>query len=103
MSRSKTLRVSIGGGFVIATIFHVVGLTVGNKTITGILLWQDTLFVYLTGPGPLLGHDAEGNPHYEGTPILALILPVGYLVSVVIYSFATFLFLRLRARRPRLP
>ena len=102
MSRSKTILVSIAGGFVIATVFHLVALTVENKIITGILLWQDTLFVYLTGPGPLLSIDDQGNPHYEGTPILALILPVGFLVSVVIYSVVTFLFLRLRARRSQL-
>ena len=102
MSRSKTLLVSVAGGFVIATILHVVALSVGNKTITGVLLWQDTLFVYLTGPGPLLFRDAQGNPHYEGTPILALILPVGYLVSLLIYSIVAFVFLRLPARRSRL-
>lgn len=103
MSRSKTLFASVAGGFVIATMLHVAFFLVENKTIAGALLWQDTLFVYLTGPGPLLGHDDQGNPHYEGTPILALILPVGYLVSVGIYSLMTFLFLKLRARRPRLP
>ena len=103
MPRSKALLVSVAGGFVIATVLHVVALTVNNKTITGVLLWQDTLFVYLTGPGPLLFVDAQGKAHYEGTPILALILPVGYLVSVVIYSLVTFLILKLRARRPRLP
>ena len=94
---------SVASGFVIATILHVIGLTVENKTITGVLLWQDTLFVYLTGPGPLLFRDAQGKAHYEGTPILALILPVGYLVSIPIYSFVTFLFLKLVARRSRLP
>lgn len=101
MSRSKAILVSVAGGFVITTMLHVVALSVENEIITGALLWQDMIFIYLTGPGPLLFRDAQGNPHYEGTPIHALILPVGYLVSVAIYSLMTFLFLRLRARRLR--
>ncbi len=101
MPASKTFFVSVAGGFIIATLLHVAAFSVGNRTVSGALLWQDTLFVYLTGPGPLLFVDEQGKPHYEGTPILALILPVGYIVSVPIYSFVTFLFVKLFVWRRR--
>jgi len=101
MSLGKTLVVSIAGGFIIATLLHVAAFSVENRTITGALLWQDTLFVYLTGPGPVLFVDEQGKPHYEGTPILALIVPVGYIVSMPIYSLLTFVFLKVFAWRRR--
>ena len=101
MSASKTFFVSVACGFPIATLLHIAAVSVANRTISGALLWQDTLFVYLTGPGPLLFVDEQGKPHYEGTPILALILPVGYIVGLLIYSLMAFLLLKLFAWRQR--
>lgn len=99
MSGTKKLFVSVACGLFIATVLHIAAFSTGNRTISGALLWQDTLFVYLTGPGPLLFVDKQGTPHYEGTPILALLLPVGYSFSVLIYSAVTFLFLTVFLRR----
>lgn len=85
---------SVIGGIVIAIALTAVAFSVESKTISRVLLWQDTLFVYLVGPGPLLYTNAEGKPHYEGTPIHMLILPVGFLLSVPIYSVPSYLCLR---------
>ena len=62
ISATKTLFFSVTGGLIIATILHGVALSVGNRTLSGLLLWQDTLFVYLAGPGPLLFVDKQGTP-----------------------------------------
>ena len=94
MSASKTFLVSIAGGLIVATALHVVAFSVGSRTISGVLLWQDTLLVYLIGPGPLLFVDAQGRPHYEGSPIVPLILIFGYTISVLLYSVLTFVFLK---------
>jgi len=101
MSSSKTFFVSVAGGFIIATLLHVVAFSINNRTISGTLLWQDTLFFYVTGPGPLLFVDKQGTPHYEGTPIIPLILAFGYVVSLPVYSFVTFLFLKIFALATR--
>ena len=89
----------MASGLAIATVLRIAAFSISNRTISRALLWQDTLFVYLTGPGPLLFVDKQGNRHYEGTPILALILPVGYSFSVLIYSTVIFLFLTVFLRR----
>src|SRR6266404_9538110 len=94
MSRAKLFMFSVIGGIVIAIVLTAIAFSVDNKKVSGALLWQDTLFVYLTGPGPLLFIDEQGKPHYEGTPILLLILPVGFLLSIPIYSVPSYLFLR---------
>ena len=90
---------SVLGGIVVTVALTAVALSVENETITGVLLWQDTIFVYFTGPGPPLGHDAQGNQMYEGTPIHMLILPVGFLLSVPIYSAVSYFILRRILRR----
>jgi len=85
---------SVVGGVVIAAILTAVAFSVDNRKLSGVLLWQDKRFVYLVGPGPLLYTDAQGKPHYEGTPIHMLILPVGFLFSVPFYSVASYFFVR---------
>lgn len=99
MSRAKLFTLSVLGGIVIAVVLTAVALSVENEIVTGVLLWQDTVFVYLTGPGPPLGHDAQGNQMYEGTPIHMLILPVGFLLSIPIYSAVSYFILRRMLRR----
>ena len=94
MSRTRLFILSIVGGLVITIVLTAVGLSVENKSVTGILLWQDVFLAYLVGPEPLLSNDAQGKPHYEGTPIHMLILPVGFLLSIPIYSIVSYLFLR---------
>jgi hypothetical protein len=54
--------------------------SIRDKRISGVLLWQVALIVYLLGPGPSLGNDAQRNPKYEGTPVHLLILPGGLFV-----------------------
>ena len=81
ISRGNLFLLSVVGGIAIAIVLTAIAFWVDNKKISGALLWQDTLFVYLVGPGPSLGHDAQGNQMYEGTPIHMLIVPVGFLVS----------------------
>jgi hypothetical protein len=99
MSRARKFFVSVTAGFTIATVFHIAAFSIDNRTILRALLWPDALFLYLIGPGPVLFVDKQGNPQYEGTPILVLILPVGYILSVLIYSTVTFLVLKLFLRR----
>jgi hypothetical protein len=74
------------GGFAVTVVLTYIALTIENETVTGILLWQDTLIAYLIGPGPLLFVDDQGQPQYEGTPLHMLILPVGFILSIPIYS-----------------
>jgi hypothetical protein len=73
-----------------------VALSINNRPLSGVLLWQVVLIAYLLGPGPLLGHDEQGNPMYEGTPVHMLILPVGLFLAVVFYSIVSYLLLRAR-------
>lgn len=94
MSRDKLLTYSIIGGIVITIALTWMALSIDNRKVSGVLLWQDTIFVNLVGPGPPLGHDAQGNQMYEGTPIHMLILPVGFLLSIPIYSAVSYLVLR---------
>ena len=94
MSRGNLFILSVFGGILIASALTALALTVDNKTISGLLLWQDTLLVYLVGPGPPLGQDAHGNQMYEGTPIHMLILPFGFLLSVPLYSVLSYFLLK---------
>lgn len=80
----------------ITAILTCVGLSIDNRPLSGVLLWQVVLIAYLLGPGPLLGHDEQGNPMYEGTPVHMLILPVGLFLCVVFYSVVSYLVLRAR-------
>jgi hypothetical protein len=94
MSRANLFIFSIIGGAFITIMLTWTAFSIDNKKLSRVLLWQDTIFVYLVGPGPLLGHDSQGNPMYEGTPIHRLILPFGFLLSIPIYSVVSYLVLR---------
>ncbi len=101
MSRTKLFILSVLGGIVITIVLTLIGLSVENRTVVRIVLWQDMFLAYLAGPGPLLFTDAQGKPHYEGTPIHMLIVPVGFLISIPIYSVVTFFLLRTLVRKKR--
>ena len=80
----------------VTAILAWVALSINNRPLSSVLLWQVVLIAYLVGPGPLLGHDEQGNPMYEGTPVHMLILPVGLFFAVVFYSILSYLLLRAR-------
>ena len=102
MSRAKLFILSVTAGIVITIALTVVGLSVENETVTGVLLWQDVILAYLLGPGPILSIDSQGNPQYEGTPVHMLILPAGFLLSILIYSSISYIIWRYFVRRHRL-
>ena len=96
MSRLKLFIISLVCGAMVTAILAWVALSINNRPLSGVLLWQVVLIAYLVGPGPLLGHDEQGNPLYEGTPVHMLILPVGLFLAVVFYSIVSYLLLRAR-------
>jgi len=101
MSRAKlfTWSVVIGVGVTIALTWTAI--EINDRTVSGILLWQDVILGYLVGPGPLLFVDKQGHPVYEGTPIHLLIVPVGFILSIPIYSVIAYLILRAFTSRLR--
>ncbi len=103
MSQGKLIGASIIGGFVIAFLLTAIALNPDFKPISKVLLWQDEILLQIVGPGPILYTDAQGHPHYEGTPIHALILPVGFILTVPIYSVLSYFFLRWLVRNRRAP
>jgi hypothetical protein len=94
MSKSKSALLSIVCGIFITIALTCAAFLIDNKYISGALLWQVTLIVYLTGPGTLLGYDEHGSPRYEGTPLHLLILPFGLFMGGVIYSIIIYFILR---------
>ena len=98
-ARLSILSVISGACITIALTWAA--FSIDNKKLSHVLLWQDTILMYLAGPGPLLGHDSQGNPKYEGTPVHTVILPVGFLLSIPIYSALSYLVLRLFQNRER--
>jgi len=99
MSQSKLALVSLACGIFITVALTCAAFLIGDKRISGVLLWQVALIVHLLGPGPLLGYDVQGNPRYEGTPIHMLILPVGLFIGVAIYSTVSYFILRAAFKR----
>jgi hypothetical protein len=82
-------------GWAIACFLLIISFSIENQQLTAILLWNVKLFAALAGNGPLLGYDAQGNPMYEGTPILIFFALIGVLSSFVIYPIILFLILTL--------
>lgn len=81
--------------FVITSALSWIGFAVENRTVARILLWQYAIPAWLVAPGgPLLYVDAQGMRHYEGSPLLLLIFPVGFLLGIFIYALASYFLLR---------
>ena len=38
--------------------------------------------------------DAQGTPHYEGSPVLLLVFPVGFVLGILIYTVPSYFLLR---------
>jgi hypothetical protein len=95
MSRSKSLFISLIAALFITSGLSFIGFSADNRTVARILLWQYAIPAWMVAPGgPLLYVDAQGTPHYEGSPMLLLILPVGFLLGILIYTVASYLLLR---------
>ena len=90
MSYAKLYILSIIGGAVITVALTWTAFSIDNQKAAHVLLWQDTILLYLVGPAP----DAQGNPGQEGRPLQTVILPVGFLLSIPIYSAVCYLVLR---------
>jgi hypothetical protein len=94
MRKSTSILASFVSGISITTALTCAAFLTGNRALSGALLWPVTLIVYLMGPGPLLGYNAEGQPTYEGTPLHLIALPVGLFLEAVIYSVIVYCALR---------
>ncbi len=94
MSRLKTLLLSVLAALVITIALSWIGFATDNRNLARILLWQYAIPAWLVAPGgPLLFVDAQGTPHYEGSPVLLLIFPVGFLLGIPIYTVPSYFLL----------
>ena len=73
--------------------------SIGDKRISGVLLWQVALIGYFLGPGPQPGYGAQGYPMYVGTPVHLLAFPGGLFVGAAIYSTISYFILRAAFKR----
>lgn len=95
MSRLKSLFLSVVAAFVITGTLSWIGFAIDNRTVARLLLWQYAIPAWLVAPGgPVLYVDAQGTPHYEGSPVLLLIFPVGFVLGILIYSVPSYFLLR---------
>ena len=95
MSRLKSLFLSVLAAFVITCALSWIGFAIDNRTVARVLLWQYAIPAWLVAPGgPLLYVDAQGTPHYEGSPVLLLIFPVGFVQGILIYTVPSYFLLR---------
>ena len=91
----NSLLWSVLAALVITIALTWIGFAINNQTLAGILLWQYAIPAWLVAPGgPLLFVDAQGTPHYEGSPMLLLIFPVGFLLGIPIYTVPSYFLLR---------
>ena len=86
---------SVVAALVITSALSSIGFSLDNQTVARILLWQYAIPAWLVAPGgPLLYVDAQGTPHYEGSPMLLLIFPVGFLLGILIYTVLSYFLIR---------
>lgn len=76
-----------------AIVLILFGTNIDNKTVSSILLWNVSVFIALAGNGPLLGHDTQENPMYEGTPVHLIFGLFGLASGFLIYPIFVFLLL----------
>ncbi len=96
MSGPKLFMLSLVCGIVITAILTLAAFSVENRNFAGVLLWQVVLVAYVVGPGPVLGHDEQGNTVYEGTPVHMLIMPVGLFLAIATYWVISYFLLKAR-------
>lgn len=61
-----------------------------SETVNSWLLWHVPAVVALAGNGPILGHDANGAPIYEGTPVHFAFFIIGLASGFGIYPLIVF-------------
>ena len=104
MSTLKLIFVSILIGILVTAALTWAAFSIEDERMSRVLLWQLKPMMYLAGPGPLLGYDAQGNPMYEGTPVHIIFGFLGLLLGVPIYSILSFVVLWvLRRSRSKAP
>ena len=94
MSRAKLVILSIVCGVMITVALIWASAAIGDDRASRVLLWNAAIPVYLVGTGPVLGHDEQGEPIHEGSPVGMLAGLVGLLMGVPVYSAASYLALR---------
>jgi len=95
MSRLKSLCLSVAIGLVLTGVLTAIGLNLDKGKVASILLWQYAIPAWLVYPGgPLLYVDDHNTPHYEGSPMLLLILPVGFLLGIFFYAVPSYFVIR---------
>ena len=94
MSRAKLVILSIVCGVIITAVLIWASAAIGNEKVSSVLLWNAAIPVYLVGTGPVLGHDVQGEPIHEGSPVGVLAGLVGLLMGVPVYSAASYFVLR---------
>lgn len=99
MSVFQRAALSVVCGVVITAALTLAAFSVENDNVSRALMWQASILVHLVGPGPVIGHDQQGNPLHEGTPVHMLAGVVGILLGIPIYSLLTYVALRPFARR----
>jgi hypothetical protein len=106
VSRDKRLLGSIGLGLLITGALTCAALLIDNRGVSRVLLWQAAILVRLAGNGPLLGYDNQGQPEYEGSPVLLVLAYGGIMLGVPIYASVIYCisaFLAGRRSRNRTP
>jgi hypothetical protein len=105
MTLRKRVALSLLCGPLITAALTTAAFYIDSEPAYVVLLWQFQLLVLLhnlvLGPGPLLGHDAQGQPIYEGTPVIFFVLFIGILIGVPIYSCLSYFVMTRWERRRR--
>jgi len=105
MTAAGRVALSFLCGVLLTAATTAAGMAVESRVVARVLMWQVMLLSLLhdalLGPGPVLYHDAQGRPVYEGTPVMFFVFGLGVLMGVPIYTCLSYAVLGLRERRRR--
>jgi hypothetical protein len=103
LSTKGRIPISLLCGVLLTILTRLAAARIDHPFWSPVLMWPlvltGALHNALFGPGPLIGYDAQGQPMYEGTPVLLLVGLLGLLLAVAVYWGLSYLALRLLARR----